>query len=1766
MQRISEPLVFAVVALLYFLGSRIGSILPYADTTVALIRPSTGIAFAAVWLFGRPAVAGILLGAFLVDFTLTEAPGFSFMAALGNTLPTVAAYRLLRGSGIRELFKAPPEFCKFLGAAVLAGPLLSAAIGTLSLWINGRWAADGGFPGVVRWAGDALGVLLVAPPLLAWREQPLRMPSRTEVPELALLGFTCLLFVRFLLLPASVPGAAFIDFAALPLIVWAALRFSLAIVTLVVTGLAAAAISATTLDLGPFAQDSFRNASAHLYLFLFAIAGVGSALAVSVQASRRALKDADANSERLAVALRSIGEGLVAADTEGRLTLMNAAAEGLTGWQQDAALNRPIGEIVKLADTVTGRPVEFPIDRVIGMGTQHAPVQQSVLVARDGSRREIAHSAAPMRDGRDRLTGAVMVLRDVSREHLLKKAEARIAGQAHILAQVAGQARLDHTLAELARFVEQLEPTLRCTIMLADIEAGILRHGAGPSMPASYNRAVDGLRIGEGQGSCGTAAARGAPVIVIDVTTDPLWAEFRELAADHDIRACWSFPIRSAQGELLGTFALCWRTPHSPVAEEADLLGYAASLAAVVIARDRDARRLRDSEEQFRATFEHAAVGVAHLGLDGRWLRVNGKLCEILGYPAEKLLARSIQDISHPDDRHEDRESSRRILSGASTTAAVEKCFRCENGQRRWTQLTFSLVRQSSGEPRYFIAVIEDISDKKRTLEQIQNSRDRLARQQAALLSLMDNETFLLTEPDRALGLLSEIAARAMEVQRVNAWCITDDGAALRCLAEFNGGSGPGTVGKELPAARYPGYFEAVSRLRAVVADDVRAHPACRELLDSHFGPAGVGATLDVPVRLFGRFCGILCFEHMGPPRHWTEADRYFALSLANLVSLVYEHAERRRAEAALRASELSLRETLHNAPNVAIQWFGGDGRVLYWNPASQNLYGWSSEEVLGKSPDQFMLDTEQAEVFRDAITTVLRTHRPVGPIEYLARHRNGSPRVVLSTLFAIPGETGGAPYVVCMDVDATGQKRNEAALRHRDRILEMVAFTTERLLSTADWAEELHPLFAHLGVAADVDRVSLFENTEEADEIWSYRRFEWTEPGLLGVPGNEALQSLPLREAGFGRWIETLGRGSVIAGKPHEFPEEERQLLAAGNTLSLAVAPIFCRQRWWGFIAFSDTRSERDWSPVELDAFKAVANNLGTAIGRQQAEASLRLAATAFETSEGIMITDARGTILRVNHAVSALTGYGAEELVGKTPDLLKSGRHGPAFYRAARAQLREYGHWEGEIWSRSKTEEEAPRWASVKPVTTEAGSVTHYVATFLDISERKRAEQEILQLAYYDPLTGLPNRRLLGDRLQHAIAKTRRDGSHGALMFVDLDHFKHLNDALGHLVGDLLLKQVAGRMRDLVRENDSIGRLGGDEFVVLLEDLSAQPENAANQARRVAEKIVEALNCPFLLGEHEHHVSGSVGVVIFPDDGVRADDILKRADTAMYRAKAGGRNTVRFFESSMQAAAEQRLILEKALRSAVANREFAIYLQPQLAIGGKIRSAEALLRWARPGVGLTAPADFLAVAEESGLIVPLGEWVLESVCRLLRTQAEAGRPMGIAVNISPRELRRPDFVTWIRTTLDRTAADPALLTLELTEDAVIEDVAEIAAKMAPLHALGVRFAIDRFGVGRSSLACLRQLPICEIKIDPSFVVNVSRDPGNAALIDAILAMGERLALKVIAQGVESQEQAQFLAEHGCCLVQGFLYGPPLPAAEFLAAMREKSMDSAAE
>ncbi|MBT9522524.1 MAG: EAL domain-containing protein [Dechloromonas sp.] len=561
----------------------------------------------------------------------------------------------------------------------------------------------------------------------------------------------------------------------------------------------------------------------------------------------------------------------------------------------------------------------------------------------------------------------------------------------------------------------------------------------------------------------------------------------------------------------------------------------------------------------------------------------------------------------------------------------------------------------------------------------------------------------------------------------------------------------------------------------------------------------------------------------------------------------------------------------------------------------------------------------------------------------------------------------------------------------------------------------------------------------------------------------------------------------------------------------------------------------------------------------RRKLEQDLRIAAIAFESRAAILVTDASQRILQVNAAFTELTGYSADEAIGQTPRLLKSGRQDSAFYKDMWEGLERNGHWQGEIWNRRKNGEIFPEWLTINGVRDGQGKITHYVSTFSDISNLKVAESEIHNLAFYDPLTGLPNRRLLLNRINKACAAGKRSGKYGALLIIDIDHFKTLNDTLGHDVGDYLLVEVATRLGACIREGDTAARQGGDEFVVMLEELGSDLEGAGIQAEMVAEKIRAELGMPYLLGEDAEYVrTASIGISLFLGQEKSTDVLLKQSDIALYKAKDAGRNTIRFFDNAMQTALDERAALEAGLRRALARNELLLHVQPQVDTQRRLIGAEALLRWQPPGKPMVPPGDFIPLAEETGLIVAVGLWVLDRACAGLHRWADDPRTscLSMAVNVSARQFRQADFVLQVGDALARHGANPYLLKLELTESLLLDNVEETVAKMQALRATGVRFSLDDFGTGYASLAYLKRFPFEQLKVDRSFISDITHNLDAAAIVRAIIAMGNTLRLGVVAEGVEASVQHDYLVEHGCCQFQGYLFGKPMSFADFDAAL----------
>ena len=840
------------------------------------------------------------------------------------------------------------------------------------------------------------------------------------------------------------------------------------------------------------------------------------------------------------------------------------------------------------------------------------------------------------------------------------------------------------------------------------------------------------------------------------------------------------------------------------------------------------------------------------------------------------------------------------------------------------------------------------------------------------------------------------------------------------------------------------------------------------------------------------------------------------SLLLAGYAVILFQLFERRWSRV-LAARERDLEATLNSIGDAVIAT-DTEGRVTRMNPVAERLTGWGLADARGRPLEEVfhIVNAETGEPVESPVTKVLREGQVVG----LANHtqlisRKGDRFQIADSGAPVFGHDGSIRGVILVFRDVTGEYSLRREVEEQaQRLATMIQSALDAVI-----------------VADDDGRILEWNPSAEAI-------FGWNSEDIQGRYLHETIIPPDLRQAhldGLARMRE--GQPGRILGKRIE----TRGLRSNGMEFPLELTIVRLHQR-------------------DRCLFGAYIRDLTE---QKVTENELRLAATTFNTHAGILITDPEGHILRVNPAFEAMSGYSARELIGKKPNVLKSGLQDEDFYERMWEDLIQAGQWQGELWNRRKDGRLYAEWLTITAVYGEAGEITHFVGTTQDITERKKAEERIEHLAYYDDLTDLANRRLLRDRLQHEIAVARRHDSYGALLFLDLDRFKHLNDALGHPIGDELLVQVADRLRGAVRAEDTVARLGGDEFVVLLPALGHELSLAGFEAQAVAEKIRGRLSEPYDLQGHRYHLGVSIGIVLFPEGDEDADDVLKHADSALYRAKDEGRNTVRFYQPGMQAAADARLTMEKDLRVAMeADDQLFLHYQPQVNAEGRLVGTEALIRWKHPTRGWVAPIHFIPVAEETGLIRELGEWVLRTAVAQLKEWMAAdlcGEWCVLSLNVSPKEFHQPDFVSKILRVIEESEVPAGCLDLEITENVVMDNVGEAVEKMHALREAGLRFTIDDFGTGYSSLSYLKRLPLDKLKIDRSFVTDIHFDPNDAAIVETIIAMAQHLGLGIVAEGVETREELDFLLEKGCDVFQGYYFARPMPAAEFSDFIRKR-------
>jgi len=802
-----------------------------------------------------------------------------------------------------------------------------------------------------------------------------------------------------------------------------------------------------------------------------------------------------------------------------------------------------------------------------------------------------------------------------------------------------------------------------------------------------------------------------------------------------------------------------------------------------------------------------------------------------------------------------------------------------------------------------------------------------------------------------------------------------------------------------------------------------------------------------------------------------------------------------------LRNSEHKFRSIFDNSPAAMVSIDPNSGRILQANHIALRLTGYSYDEILTKTASDLTCPEDQ-QATRDSYRHLANGQEERISHEKRYLKKDGSTFYGYTSISPIKDEEGKVTHFIGSTVDITERKQIELALQESE-----VRYRT--IIEQAPIAISI----GRNGIVADVNSACLkmFAYADKAD--------------MCG-------QSILNFYAPLSRAEAEYRIAQRMQGNPVETPFEALGLRKDGSQFPMTVsAKAVLMEDGLLTFGFLIDISERTKSEVEL-----------------------RIAATAFESQESMIITDADSVILRVNQAFADSTGYTTDEIVGQTPRLLQSGRHTSEFYREMWDTLSKTGNWQGEVWDKRKNGEIYPKWLSISAVKGKDGVVTHYVGMHTDITERKAAEEKIKHIAFHDSLTELPNRLLLIDRLKQALASCIRNGRAGAILYLDLDNFKNLNDTLGHDIGDLLLQQVTQRLKTGIREGDTVARLGGDEFVVLLLDLNGNLYEAAAMAGDIGEKILAALSHPYQFDKHTHRCTASIGITLFNHKQQNIEELMKQADIAMYQAKKAGRNVLRFFDQQMQENISARVTMESELHNAIELQQLHLFYQIQVDSINRPLGAEALIRWIHPVRGLISPAQFIPLAEESGLILAIGQWVLEKACAQIKTwqQDERTRNLELAVNVSARQFHQADFSLQIEEVVQRHGINPKLLKLELTEGMLLENIDLIVTTMNKLSDIGVQLSLDDFGTGFSSLQYLKQLPLDQLKIDQSFIREIAINTDEKAIVSTIVAMAHILELNVIAEGVETENQRQTLVNIGCTQFQGYLFGQAVPIEQF--------------
>ncbi|WP_233081730.1 bifunctional diguanylate cyclase/phosphodiesterase [Rheinheimera soli] len=1121
------------------------------------------------------------------------------------------------------------------------------------------------------------------------------------------------------------------------------------------------------------------------------------------------------------------------------------------------------------------------------------------------------------------------------------------------------------------------------------------------------------------------------------------------------------------------------------------------------------AAKQTEQDKTVQAFFDLPFSGMAILSrIHLPFVRVNKKLQSLLGYSEAELLALSLRDLAQsPEQFMASRLASRDQIS---TESDIRLCH--SSGRILTVKLMMQRFTQQ-GQPDLLLATFEDVTEKRQLYADLSHSHQQQLQNSQQL--------------DAILTASSTVLHR-----------IELDG--ISCKTSWVSSNIERLFGYSVEQSLQEQWWE-----NGVHSDDkaLASNAIEQTLLHGHY-------------RHEYRF-----YDVSGKIRYIRDDLRLLADLIDNkqqIIGAMVDITELKQARFEQEVSNDKLK-TLFNTMSEGLVLHDKTGAIIDANPSAEVMLHCSLNEMRGLVPrvEDWKTIYEDGSEFPAELypsNEVLRTSLPVRDV-VMGIERGRVQRWL--KLNAEPlyeqGQLSGA-LVTIDDISSEVAFRRE--LKQRALVMSNLADMAARFLQHSDWLQLLRSMMPSVSRALAVDAMYFYQNDVQQELVTGVLLTQWRRDQKEHVRTFKQLNNK------ISRWypaIQQLAKGSIVAGLAQDMDQLLQPMLTRFRIQAIALVPVMVDGVWWGLLGVEQHHSCREWNQVELDALKMLATALGNAVKRQQFESSLQQAAAVFEsTREGIMVTDSSNRIIQVNQSLLQMLGYEEAEVLGNTPAMFASGRHDQSFYTKMWQELSKHGHWQGEVWNRRKNGEIYPELLSISTIVDASQQISHYVAVFADITQLKASEQELAYLAHHDVLTDLPNRLLMSSRLQNAVDLAKRDQHQFAVLMMDLDRFKYINDSFGHPSGDELLKLVAASLKKRLRDIDTVARFGGDEFIILLEQLH-QSEDAA----RFATELINDMSQPWVLSNNvEVRIGASIGISIYPDHGAEGETLLSNADAALYRAKEQGRGRFAYYSDDLTLYARQRIDLEARLRAALVQGQFLVYYQPQTDIKtGRIVGAEALVRWNDPTEGLIPPGRFIPIAEDTGLIGAIGDWVLAETCRQGAQWRAAGLPdLKLAVNLSSHQFSHGDIGAQTAQILKDTGFPAELLELELTESAIMSREQQAELVLSDLHQMGVKLAIDDFGTGYSSFAYLQRYQLDVLKIDKSFIDDVADNSESQAIVTAIISMAHILGLKALAEGVEQQEQLDYLRQQGCDYYQGYLCSKPLPAAHFEQLIRSQN------